>query len=232
MKNIIVGNYSIECHQKAIKNIHLSIHPPDGRIRLAVPRNMADESIHLFVVSKLSWIKKNRQKFIDQERQSVREFVSGESHYFLGHRYLLNINITAGKQYVDLSGKKMNLYVRQNNTVESREKVIVEFYRNHLKELVPVYIEKWEPILGVKVRDYGIKKMKTKWGTCNINAQRIWISLELAKKPPRCIEYIVVHEMIHLLEKHHNDKFISYMNDFLPNWQVIRDELNELIFDQ
>ena len=139
---------------------------------------------------------------------------------------------TSGKQYVEINNKKdINLYVRANSTKEKREKIMLEWYREELKNLIPSYIEKWEPIMGVKVEDFGVKQMKTKWGSCNIGAKRIWINLELAKKTPRCLEYIVVHEMVHLLERKHNDIFKGYMDKFLPNWRSIKAELNGLIFE-
>ncbi|NLM62784.1 MAG: M48 family metallopeptidase [Mollicutes bacterium] len=232
MDKITIDNIDVEVISKKIKNIHLSIHPPDGRVRLAVPEKMNAEAIKLFVISKLSWIKKQRTKYKIQERQSVREFVSGESHYFLGTRYLLNVIETSGKQRVELRNKKyIDLYVRPNSSAKKREKIMMEWYRKYLKSIIPDYIKKWEKIIGVSVDFWGVKLMKTKWGTCNPDDKRIWINLELAKKNPRCLEYIIVHEMVHLLERHHNDKFIAYMDRFLPNWRSIRSELNEIIFE-
>lgn len=231
MNNIVIGEIDIEILRKNIKNIHLSVHPPDGRVRLAVPEKMDGDAVRIFAISKLAWIKKQKSKFHSQDRQSAREFLSGESHYFLGNRYLLNVLETSGKQYAEISNKKdINLYVRKNSTKEKREKIMLEWYREELKNLIPGYIEKWEPIMGVKVEDFGVKQMKTKWGSCNIGAKRIWINLELAKKTPRCLEYIVVHEMVHLLERKHNDIFKGYMDKFLPNWRSIKAELNGLIF--
>ncbi len=232
MDKITIGNIDIEVIIKKIKNIHLSVHPPDGRVRLAAPEKMDTEAIRLFAISKLSWIKKQRAKFNLQDRQSVREFVSGESHYFSGMRYLLNVIETTGKQRVELRNKKyIDLYVRPNSSSKKREKIMTEWYRKYLKSIIPDYIKKWEKIMGVSVDSWGVKLMKTKWGTCNPEDKRIWINLELAKKNPRCLEYIIVHEMVHLLERHHNDRFINYMDQFLPNWRSIRDELNELIFE-
>jgi len=232
MDKITIDNIDVEVISKKIKNIHLSVHPPDGRVRLAVPEKLNAEAIKLFVISKLSWIKKQRTKYKIQERQSVREFVSGESHYFLGTRYLLNVIETSGKQRVELRNKKyIDLYVRPNSSAKKREKIMMEWYRKYLKSIIPDYIKKWEKIIGVSVDFWGVKLMKTKWGTCNPDDKRIWINLELAKKNPRCLEYIIVHEMVHLLERHHNDKFIAYMDRFLPNWRSIRSELNEIIFE-
>jgi predicted metal-dependent hydrolase len=230
---LIVNDIEIELIKKNIKNIHLSVHPPNGRVRISAPKRMDDEAIRLFVISKLSWIKKQRSKFENQERQPEREFVSGESHYFLGERYLLNVNYTnKRKQGVKIRNKTyIDLFVREGSTKEQRQNVMKEWYRRELKALIPPLIEKWEQIIGVKVESWGVKHMKTRWGSCNTTAKRIWINLELAKKSPICLEYIVVHEMVHLLERHHNERFISYMGKFLPNWRSIKAELNGLVFE-
>lgn len=229
MDKITVENIDIELYRKKIKNIHLTVYPAEGRVRLSVPKQMDDEAVRKFVVSKLAWINKQRNKFITRERQAEREFVSGESHYFLGAEYLLNVIETAGKQHVELRDDRyLDLYTRSGSSVEKRERILSEWYRQSLKEIIPPLIEKWEKIIGVSVNDFGIKLMKTRWGTCNIRDKRIWINLELAKKNPRCIEYIVVHEMVHLLEKHHNQTFKNYMSEFLPDWKNIKDELNGL----
>ncbi len=232
MSNIIVEDINIELIKKNIKNIHLSVHPPYGRVRLAVPYRMDDDTVKSFVISRLSWIKKQRNKYILQEQQTKVEFVPGEIHYFLGINYILNIVETTGKQHVELRNDKyIDLYVRQHSSIEKREKVMYEWYRRSLKAMIPDYIEKWEKLIGVSVDDWGVKFMKTRWGTCNVRDKRIWINLELVKKNPRCLEYIVVHEMVHLLERHHNEIFKGYMSKFLPNWKSIKDELNGLTFD-
>jgi len=230
--NIIIGDIQVEIIKKNIKNIHLSVHPPNGRVRIAAPLTMNDEAIRIFAISKLSWIKKQRAKFQEQERQSEREYVSGESHYYQGIRYLLNVVYTNKKQRVEISkNNQLDLYVREGSSTEQRKKVMMEWYRNELKKQIPDLIAKWEKKIGVKVNSWGVKLMKTKWGTCNPTAKRIWVNLELAKKNPRCLEYIVVHEMIHLLEKHHNERFYTYLEQFIPNWKEIKSELNGLIFD-
>lgn len=232
MNNIVINDIEIEVIKKNIKNVHLSVHPPAGRVRLAAPESMDEEAIRLFAISKLSWIKKQRKEFDTQERQSVREFLSGESHYFMGTRYLLNVIESSEKQRVELRNKKyMDLYVRPGHAKEKRERIVSQWYREELKRLIPEYIKKWEDTIGVTVNEWGVKLMKTKWGTCNEQDKRIWINLELSKKNPRCLEYIIVHEMVHLLERHHNDRFKAYMDEFLPNWKSIRDELNEMIYE-
>lgn len=168
MNNIVINDIEIEVIKKNIKNVHLSVHPPAGRVRLAAPENMDEEAIRLFAISKLSWIKKQRKEFDTQERQSVREFLSGESHYFMGTRYLLNVIESSEKQRVELRNKKyMDLYVRPGHTKEKRERIVSQWYREELKRLIPEYIEKWEDTIGVTVNEWGVKLMKTKWGTCN-----------------------------------------------------------------
>lgn len=232
MYNIVINDIEIEVIKKKMKNIRLSVHPPDGRVRLAVPEKMGEEEIRIFAISKLSWIKKQKARFYLQEIQIPNQYVSGENHYFFGKPYLLNVLETSGKQYAEINDNKdINLYLRPKSTKEKRERVMIEWYREELKSIIPEYIEKWQPIIGVKVEDWGVKLMKTRWGTCNIQAKRIWINLELAKKNLRCLEYIVVHEMVHLLERKHNDNFRSYMDKFLPSWRRIQAELNGLIYE-
>lgn len=233
MEKIIINNIEIELTKKNIKNLHLSVHPPDGRVKISAPQYMDTDTIRLFAISKLSWIRKQQKKFINQERQPEREYVSGESHYFLGQRYLLNVIYTnKRKQGVEIRNKKyIDLYVRENTPKYLRERAMTEWYRRELKKLIPPIIAKWEPIIGVEVNEFGVKKMKTRWGSCNPKAKRIWLNLELVKKSPTCIEYVVVHEMVHLLEKSHNERFIAYMDKFLPNWRAIKAELNGLIYE-
>lgn len=232
MDKITVGGIEIDVIKKNIKNLHLSVHPPYGRVRIATPEKMTDESVRLFAISKLSWIKKQQSKFENQERQSEREFVSGESHYFQGVRYLLNVIYSNEKQRVEIRNKKyIDLYVRDGSTKVQREKVMIEWYRKELKKQIPDILKECEKKMGLETNSWGVKLMKTKWGTCNVEAKRIWVNLELAKKNPRCLEYIVIHEMVHLLERQHNDKFIAYMDKFLPNWRSTKDELNDLVFE-
>lgn len=231
MDNLVIDDIDIEVIKKNIKNINLSVHPPDGRVRLSVPNRMNDDEIRRFAISKLGWIKKQRKKFKEQKRQFPKEFVSGESHHFMGNKYLLNVIETKSKQRVEINNKYINLYVRENSTKEKREKIMNEWYREYLKSTIPKYIEKWEKIMNVSVNKWGVKLMKTRWGSCNIRAKRIWLNLELAKKNPRCLEYVVVHEMVHLLERLHNNRFKAYMTKYLPNWKSIQNELNGLSHD-
>lgn len=227
MPQITISDLVIDIDRKDIKNIHLGVYPPDGRVRMAVPLKVNDEAVRLFAISKIAWIKKHQANFKAQERQSKIEFISGETHYFQGKRYLLNVIYHKGSPKVKVRNNTyIDLYVKEGSDEAQRQKVMMNWYRQQLKQAIPPLIEKWTPILSVQVNDWGVKQMKTKWGTCNIEAKRIWLNLELAKKELHCLEYVVVHEMTHLLERHHNERFTLLMNRFLPNWRIYKDELN------
>lgn len=229
---IINAQLSIDVVRKDIKNMHLAVYPPTGRVRIAAPLRIDDEAVRLFAISKIAWIRKHQRNFENQERQSPRECLERESHYFEGKRYLLRITEHNAPAKVEIQSKThIDLFVRPNTSTEQRQVILTEWYRQQLKARIPELIAKWEKIIGITVSDWGVKQMKTKWGTCNIEAKRIWLNLELVKKPPRCLEYIVVHEMVHLLERHHNDKFTAYMDQFLPQWRSCRDELNQFILN-
>ena len=225
---IDLGEITAEVVQKDIKNIHLSVYPPNGRVKIAAPFRMDLETIRIFAISKLGWIKRQQTKLRNQEREAPREYISRESHYYLGKRYLLKVVERDSKPSVAIKHDKLILHVKPATSTEQRQVLLQEWYREQLKALVPNYIAKWEKTMGVKVSEFGIKKMRTKWGTCNIESKRIWINLELAKKPQECLEYIVVHEMVHLQERSHNARFIAYMNQFLPQWRSLKEELNRL----
>ncbi len=227
MHQIDVNGMVVDVVRKDIKHLHLAVYPPYGRIRVAVPLHVNDEAVRLAVISKLGWIKRQQEKFKKQERQTPRLYVSGETHFFQGRRYRLHvIEKDAPGQVKIRDGQWIDLYVRPGSSVEQRRHIITEWYRSTLRQMIPPLIEKWEAEMRVKVVEWGIKQMKTRWGTCNREAGRIWLNLELAKKSPRCLEYIVVHEMVHLLERLHNDRFRSLMSRFLPQWEILRDELN------
>lgn len=227
MTQIIFGDLVVDVVLKNIKNLHLSVYPPDGKVKVAAPERMDIDSIRIYVISKLGWIRKQQDKFITQDREDIRDFVNRESHYYLGKRYLLNIIESDNPLKVDIKYKTLNLYVRPNTDRDKRCRLLDEWYREQLRSIVKELIIKWEKRIGVEIQEFFIKKMKTKWGSCNVDAKRIWINLELAKKNIECIEYIVVHEMVHLLERSHNNNFIAYMNRFLPEWKVIKDTLNK-----
>lgn len=225
--HISVSGINVEVVRKDIKNLHIGVYPPEGRVRVAAPLLVDDDAVRLAVISKLAWIKRQRNHFHGQSRQSKREFVQRESHYFLGRRYLLNIKEGSGPARVEIRrSNRLDLFVPQGSDAAKRERVILVWYRKELKARIPALIEKWQAVIGVQVADWGVKRMKTKWGSCSIEASRIWINLELAKKPIKCLEYIVVHEMVHLLERHHNERFTALMDSFMPLWRIHRDELN------
>ena len=227
MKEITVGNITVDVVRKDIKNIHLAVYPPNGRVRIAVPERTKEDTIRLYIISKLSWIKKHRKKFKEQERVAPREYLSRESHYFSGRRYLLNIIHTDTSPKVIIRNKQnIDLYMRKNTAKEKREKILNEWYREELKKKIPKLAAKWETKTGIKANEYKVKQMKTKWGSCNSSAKRIWLNLELAKKPDNCLEYIIVHELIHLRERHHNEKFRAYLDKFMPQWKAYKRELN------
>lgn len=230
MHQITVNEIVIDVIRKDIKNLHLAVYPPNGRVRIAAPLKVDDDAVRLFAISKLSWIKKNQAKFVNQERQTVRKFISGETHYFKGQRYRLNVINHSGYSKVVLRNKQyIDLYVQKDSTEQQREKVMNNWYRKNLKEQIPALIEKWQKIIGVEVSEWEVKIMKTKWGTCNREAKRIWLNLELAKKSEKCLEYIIVHEMVHLLERNHTDRFVGFMDKFMPQWRIYKDELNRSV---
>lgn len=227
MHQITVNDLVVDVVRKDIKNLHLAVYPPDGRVRVAAPLLVDDEAVRLYTISKLAWIKRQQAKFEGQERQSAREYISGESHYYRGRRYLLDVIYHDGPPQVILrSNTKMELRVRTGSDTAQRERFLLDWYRKQLKKAVPPLIAKWEAIIGVEVAEWGVKRMKTKWGTCNIEARRIWLNLELAKTSVHCLEYIIVHEIVHLLERNHTDRFRAYMDQFMPQWRLFRDELN------
>lgn len=230
MTNITLGTLDIEVDRKDIKNIHLSVYPPDGRVHIAAPERMELDTIRVFALGKLPWIRAQQEKFRQQVRETPREYLARESHYFLGQRYLLAITERDQPPAVVRHHRKLELVVRPGASIEKRRQVLEQWYRQKLKQEVAQMITHWEPIIGVKSRAFGVKKMRTKWGTCNPDAARLWFNLELVKKPRTCIEFIVVHELVHLLERTHNERFIGYMDLFLPNWRQRREELNALPF--
>jgi len=227
--SISVGGVDVQIDRKEIKNLHIGVYPPHGRVRVATPVKIDDEAVRLAVVSKLSWIKKQVRHFQEQPRQTKREMVSGESHYFLGKRYLLDVIYGSAKHQVVLKHSHLELHVRANTSVENREKLLSEWYREQLHNVVQGFIPKWEQKIDVTVDSWKIKKMRTKWGSCITDKKRVLFNLNLVKTPVECIEYIVVHELVHLLERHHNDNFKTYMDRYIPDWKQCRDVLNQSI---
>jgi len=228
MPTLQIGAITIQINRKAIKNLHISVLPPDGRVRVSAPASMTDTAIRMAVVSRIPWIKKQQNDFANQPRQSDREMVSGECHYLWGKRHRLNVVERVGCHEVKVARGKINLYVNPGTSVENRALALTEFYRAALKARVEKLINGWQNTIGVTVSAWGVKKMKTKWGSCNTQAKRIWFNLELAKKPPECLDYILVHELVHLLERNHNERFRAHMDRFMPNWRERRELLNKM----
>ncbi len=228
MEQIKLGDLTVDVELKDIKNVHLSVYPPKGRVRIAAPLRMSLDTIRIYAISKLSWIKKQQKKFQAQVREAPREYLNKEGHYYLGDRYLLKVIEQDAPPLVKIKHKTIELYIRPNTDSRKRHSIMEEWYRSQLKNLVPSVIVKWEKKMGVSINEFAIKKMKTKWGACNREAKRIWLNLELAKKPFPCIEYIIVHELVHLFERNHNDKFVAHMNNMLPEWKQLKKELNKL----
>ena len=225
--HLTVSGIRVEVLRKDIKNLHLGVYPPNGRVRVAAPLVVSNEAVRLAVIDKLGWIKRQKAKFAHQPRQSQREMVNGESHYFLGQRYRLRVHEQDGTARVALRGvASLDLFVRRGTNPDQRESILLRWHREQLKALIPDLLEKWQPILGVQVAGWGVKKMKTKWGSCNPAARSVWFNLELAKKPVKCLEYIVVHELVHLLERNHTDRFTSLMDSHLSQWRQYRAMLN------
>ena len=217
---------TVQVVRKAIKNLHLGVYPPNGRVRVAAPLRVSDNAVRLAVVGKLGWIRRQRARFEAQPRQSAREMVGGESHYAFGRRYRLRVIFTPGPARVVLAGKALELRVAQNASTQQRLRLLQGWYRERLRERLEPLLGKWQKVLGVDLAEWGIKRMKTKWGSCNPEARRIWLNLELAKKPVQCLEYLIVHELAHLIERHHNDRFTALMDEHLPDWKARRALLN------
>lgn len=228
---IIISDFNITVLKKDIKNLHLNVLPPDGKVRISAPKRMDDRSIRLFIMSKLPWIEKNVNRFNEQPRETQREYVSGESHYFKGERYLLNVIEHDGKPAIEINNKGyIDFYVKDGTNSEQKKKVFLLWHREELTKELSNIFNKWQEIMGVFAKEWRIKQMKTKWGTCNTSAKRIWINLELVKKPVHCIEYIVVHELAHLIERNHNKRFTAVMDTFIPQWRSYKKELNGSLF--
>jgi predicted metal-dependent hydrolase len=225
---IAFGDITVDVVLKDIKNIHLSVYPPRGRVRISAPSRMRLDTIRIFAISRLGWIKQQQQKLQEQERETRREYLDRESHYLWGKRYLLRVIEGDEAPSVALKHRWMLLRVRPGTDAKKKQAIVEAWYRQQLKAAVPPLIGRWEPLLGVKVERFFVQRMKTKWGSCNHRVRTIRLNTELAKKPRECLEYIVVHEMTHLLEPTHNARFVSLMDQFMPQWQFYRDQLNRL----
>ena len=228
---MIVGSLQIAVMRKPVKNLHLNVLPPHGQVRVSVPPTMHEEAVRTFVASKLPWIRRQITKFQSQARETKRSYISGESHYFQGKRYLLRVVESENKKgKVEIKNKRyLDLHVPATASVSKKEKIMEDWYRAELKKQVTNILPKWEQKIGEQTNEWHIRRMKTKWGTCNVKAKRIWLNLELAKKPAHCVEYILVHELVHLLERSHNDRFVGLMSKYMPDWKTRQQELNNFV---
>lgn len=225
---IDLGDITIDVTLKEIKNIHLGVYPPHGRVRIAAPARMSLDTIRVYAISKLPWIRKQQQKLREQEREAPREYLDRESHYVWGKRYLLKLEEVEAPAAVVLRHRHLVLRVRPDMAPERRQEILEAWYRQRLKEAVPALLQKWAPVLGVHAERFFVQRMKTKWGGCTPGTRSIRLNTELAKKPPQCLEYIVVHELMHLLEPTHSSRFIALMDQYMPKWRFYRGELNKL----
>ena len=225
---IKLGEITVDVVKKGIKNIHLSVYPPTGNVRISAPFRMNLDNIRVFAITKLGWIKSQQQKLCEQARETPREYLNRESHYVWGKRYLLTVSERDQSPSVELKHNRMLLRVRPGTDEHRKQAIVAEWYRAQLRQAMPPLIAKWEPLIGVKVQQLFVQRMKTKWGSCNFGAHSIRLNTDLAKKPQECLEYIVVHEMVHFLEPTHNARFVALMDRFMPKWQFYREMLNRL----
>lgn len=217
----------IEVVRKNIKNLHVGVYPPSGRVRVAAPARLDNDAVRLAVISRLGWIRRQQARFAQQVRQSERELVNGETHYFQGCRYRLDVIEQDGAPGVRLaSSSVMELRVPRGADRPGREAALHLWYRERIREDIPALLRKWQAKIGVEVAEVRIRRMKTRWGSCNGPARRVWLNLELARKPASCLEYILVHEMVHIRERRHNQRFRELMDAAMPTWRLCRDELN------
>ena len=230
MRIIEVANISVEVEWKNIKNVHLTIYPPNARVHVSAPIGMTEEAVRLFLVTKIPWISQRISQILNQSRQTPREYVSGENHYFKGHRYRLKVLYHNAPAKVEIQGNEyIKLYVREGVTEERRAEVLREWYRSELKLILHTLITQWEKTLEVTVNKWEVKQMKTLWGSCNHHTRNIIFNLELIKKPVRCIEYIVVHELLHIKVRLHNEEYTALLTQYFPNWKQLKEELNEFV---
>ena len=228
VSQIRLGDIPVDVVLKDIKNVHLGVHPPTGRVRISAPKRMSLATIRIFAISKLDWIKKQQTKLREQEREAPREYVDRESHHVWGKRYLLAVRESDEPPAIELAHIRMLLRIRRGTDEDKRRELVEAWYRDQLRAAVPSLLARWQPLLGVSVRRFFVQRMKTKWGSCNQKARTIRLNTELAKKPPECLEYIIVHELVHLLERTHNDRFLALMDRFMPKWRFHRQILNRL----
>lgn len=228
VSQIKLGGIAVDVVLKDIKNIHLSVHPPTGRVRISAPSRMKMDTVRVFAISKLAWIREQQKRLRDQEREAPRELLDRESHYVWGQRCLLEIVVSEEPSGILLMNRRLVLTVRPGTRKRMKEEMLAQWYRDEIKAVVPQLIAKWQQVLDVEVRKFYVQRMRTRWGSCNSRSRTIRLNTELAKKPEDCLDYIVLHEMVHLLEPKHGRRFVELMDQFMPKWQYLRQRLNRL----
>ena len=228
---LVVNGIEVSVIKKSIKNMHLYVKPPEGRVEVSAPLHLSDESIKLFVRTKIGWIRKQQEKFDKQPRLTEREYVSGEAFYVWGRQYFLQVEYSYKGNALVLDGNKAILTVRKESTAKQREAFVNEWYRSLLKAEVEKYLPKWEKITGLYCSSWQSKYMTTRWGTCNTNTRKIWLNLQLAKKPVECLEYVILHELAHLKVKNHGADFVAILDQHMPYWRELKKQLNDSTLD-
>jgi len=223
-----LGDLAVRVVRKEIRNVHLSVHPPTGRVTISAPTRMSNDTLRVFALSKLGWIRRQQSKLFEQEREAPREFLDRESHFVWGRRYLLTVSESDQPPSLSLSHNRMFMRVRPQTDAARKQAFIDDWYREQIRKVAPPLIAKWERLIDVKVERFFVQRMKTKWGSCNPRAKTIRLNTDLAKKPRECLEYLIVHELVHLLEPTHNARFVALMNQFMPKWEHHRETLNQL----
>lgn len=225
---LTLGDITIDVVFKDVQNIHLSVHPPLGQVRMVAPQRLQLDTLRLFAIHRLGWIRQQRQKLQSQERETPREYLERESHYVWGQRYLLQVIEKAAAPTVALTPRHLQLTCRPGTDTANRQAILDEWYRQELRQAAGPLIDRWASVMGVQVRKVFVQRMKTRWGSCNPVQGHVRLNTELACKPPECLDYIVVHEMAHLLEPSHNARFHALLDGFMPSWRQRRDQLNRL----
>ncbi len=226
--HVQLGDIAVSVVRKDIRNVHLSVHPPTGRVTISAPSHLGLDTIRVFAISRLAWIRQQQRRLVGQERETPRDYINRESHYVWGRRYLLKLVEGDAPPSVELVHRELTLHVRPGTTVAKRQEILDAWYRDQVRAAVVPLLRKWEKLMVVTVAEVFVQRMKTKWGSCNPRRRNIRLNTDLAKKPSDCLEYIVVHEMVHLLEPTHNARFVALMDQFMPKWQSNRQLLNQL----
>jgi predicted metal-dependent hydrolase len=227
LNQIVISNQKIDVIRKDIKNIRLSVFPPNGKTRVFVPLDTSKDHLRIFLISKTSWIKKQKKQFSRQERQKKPKYQNGEIHYLFGKKYILCERKMASKSKIVIHKNTIDLFLKPKTSFKQKQNLFENFYRYEFEQILPKYIKKWQKKIGVEINETKIRKMRTKWGTCNNKDKRIWLNLELVKKPLHCIDYVIAHEFVHLIERTHTEKFLKILGKVYPKWEITKEELNQ-----